>query len=98
MTTSSSDQSSAPVSRLTAVKPARPAPVTGDLARTVFGQVMGLGALTLGFLALGAYIGRPLAGGIGILAAVYAGTGRLNIVLVSLFGFCGAVVGDNIGF
>src|SRR3984893_7249248 len=33
-----------------------------------------------------------------ILAAVYAGTGRLNIVLVSVFGFCGAVVGDNIGF
>jgi membrane protein DedA with SNARE-associated domain len=33
-----------------------------------------------------------------ILAAVYAGTGRLNIVLVSLLGFCGAVLGDNIGF
>ena len=33
-----------------------------------------------------------------ILGAVYAGTGRLNIVLVGLLGFCGAVVGDNIGF
>ena len=33
-----------------------------------------------------------------ILAAVYAGTGRLNIVLVGLLGFCGAVIGDNIGF
>jgi membrane protein DedA with SNARE-associated domain len=33
-----------------------------------------------------------------ILAAVYAGTGRLNIVLVALLGFCGAVLGDNIGF
>jgi membrane protein DedA with SNARE-associated domain len=33
-----------------------------------------------------------------ILGAVYAGTGRLNIVLVALLGFCGAVVGDNIGF
>jgi membrane protein DedA with SNARE-associated domain len=33
-----------------------------------------------------------------ILASVYAGTGRLNIVLVALLGFCGAVVGDNIGF
>ena len=33
-----------------------------------------------------------------ILAAVYAGTGRLNIVLVALLGFCGAVIGDNIGF
>jgi membrane protein DedA with SNARE-associated domain len=33
-----------------------------------------------------------------ILAAVYAGAGRLNILLVALFGFCGAVLGDNIGF
>ena len=33
-----------------------------------------------------------------ILAAVYAGTGRLNIVLVGLLGFCGALLGDNIGF
>jgi membrane protein DedA with SNARE-associated domain len=33
-----------------------------------------------------------------ILAAVYAGTGRLNVVLVGLLGFIGAVLGDNIGF
>jgi membrane protein DedA with SNARE-associated domain len=33
-----------------------------------------------------------------ILAAVYAGTGRLNIVLVGLLGFIGALFGDNIGF
>src|SRR5947209_1453060 len=33
-----------------------------------------------------------------ILGAVYAGTGRLNIVLVAILGFLGAVVGDNIGF
>jgi membrane protein DedA with SNARE-associated domain len=33
-----------------------------------------------------------------ILAAVYAATGRLNIVLVALLGFCGAVLGDNLGF
>jgi membrane protein DedA with SNARE-associated domain len=33
-----------------------------------------------------------------ILAAVYAGTGRLNIVLVALLGFAGALLGDNIGF
>jgi membrane protein DedA with SNARE-associated domain len=33
-----------------------------------------------------------------ILAAVYAGAGRLNIALVALFGFMGAVIGDNIGF
>lgn len=33
-----------------------------------------------------------------VLAAVYAGTGRLNIALVALLGFCGAVIGDNLGF
>ena len=39
---------------------------TRDGTRAVFGQVMGLVALTLGALALGAYIGRNLAGGAGI--------------------------------
>jgi len=33
-----------------------------------------------------------------ILAAVYAGAGRLNVLLVGLLGFCGAVLSDNIGF
>ena len=33
-----------------------------------------------------------------ILAAVYAGGGRLNIVLVAVLGFAGALLGDNIGF
>ena len=33
-----------------------------------------------------------------ILGAVYAGAGRLNIALVALLGFIGAVLGDNIGF
>jgi membrane protein DedA with SNARE-associated domain len=33
-----------------------------------------------------------------VLAAVYAGTGRLNVLLVGLLGFLGAVLGDNIGF
>jgi FtsH-binding integral membrane protein len=42
-------------------------PLSRDQSRAVFGQVMGLVALTLGFLALGAYIGRNLSGGAGIL-------------------------------
>jgi membrane protein DedA with SNARE-associated domain len=33
-----------------------------------------------------------------ILAAVYAGAGRLSIALVALLGFCGALLGDNLGF
>jgi FtsH-binding integral membrane protein len=38
----------------------------GD-TRTVFGQVMGLVALTVGCAALGAYVGRNLSGGAGLL-------------------------------
>jgi FtsH-binding integral membrane protein len=45
----------------------RPAPATA-----VFGQVMGLVAVTVGFFALGAYIGRDLAGVLGILFFVAA--------------------------
>jgi FtsH-binding integral membrane protein len=49
---------------------AGPAALSRDDARTVFGQVMAFVALTLGFLALGAYIGRDLSGGWGILAFI----------------------------
>ncbi len=44
----------------------RGAPLTGDRTRAVFGQVMGLVALTCGCAALGAYIGRNMTGGGGI--------------------------------
>ena len=40
--------------------------VARDQGREVFGQVMGLVALTVGCLALGAYLGRDLTGGAGI--------------------------------
>jgi membrane protein DedA with SNARE-associated domain len=33
-----------------------------------------------------------------ILGAVYAGAGRLNVFLVGLLAFLGALIGDNIGF
>src|SRR3954470_9485353 len=49
------------------LSPAGTTPLSADQARAVFGQVMGLVALTLGCLALGAYIGRDLSGGWGIL-------------------------------
>jgi FtsH-binding integral membrane protein len=52
------------------LSPAGSTAVTRDQARAVFGQVMGFVALTLGFLALGAYIGRDLSGGWGILAFI----------------------------
>ena len=41
--------------------------LTRDETRAVFGQVMGLVALTVGCAALGAYIGRNLTGGTGLL-------------------------------
>ena len=41
-------------------------PVARADARAVFGQVMGLVAVTVGFFALGAYLGRNLSGGTGI--------------------------------
>ncbi len=57
-----------------------------------------------GYLAVGGLIlledfGVPVPGEtVLILAAVYAGAGRLNIWLVALIGFLGAVAGDNVGF
>jgi len=33
-----------------------------------------------------------------IAAAVYAGAGRLNVIMVGVIGFVAAVIGDNIGF
>lgn len=75
----------------------RPAVLAGDEARTVFGQVMGLVALTVGCLALGAYIGRDLNGGVGILffivgfACIFglnsaSGRGHEQLAITLLFG------------
>lgn len=52
-----------------------------DRARAVFGQVMGLVAFTVAFAAAGAYIGRNLSGGTGILCfiAAFACVFGLNI-------------------
>jgi FtsH-binding integral membrane protein len=52
--------------------PAYGAALTRDQTRGLFGQVMGLVALTVGFSALGAYIGRNLSGGTGILFFIAA--------------------------
>ena len=71
--------------------------LTRDQTRGVFGQVMGLVALTVGFTALGAYIGRNLTGGTGILfffgafACVFglqfaSAHGREQLAIALLFG------------
>jgi uncharacterized protein len=70
---------------------------TGDRARTMFGHVMGLVAFTLGFAALGAYIGRDMGGSgwflyfIGGFACSYAlqvasARGHEQLAVVLLFG------------
>ncbi|MHB1468412.1 MAG: DedA family protein [Solirubrobacteraceae bacterium] len=57
-----------------------------------------------GYLAVAGFVlledfGVPVPGEtILILGAVYAGTGRLNVVLVGLIAVLAAIVGDNIGF
>lgn len=50
----------------------RGATLTRDRTRAVFGHVMGLVALTVGCAALGAYIGRNLTGGTGLLLFIGA--------------------------
>jgi hypothetical protein len=44
-----------------------PAPLTRDETGSLFGQTMGLVALTAGLFAVGAYIGRDTSGGWAIL-------------------------------
>jgi len=75
----------------------RGVPLSGDRTRTVFGHVMGLVALTAGFAALGAYIGRHMQGGaglpifIGVFACVFGlnwanSRGRQQLAVGLLFG------------
>ena len=66
MDSPTSDQSATDAAAFADLSAARPAPIAGDRARAVFGQVMGLVAVTVGFTALGAYLGRNLSGGVGI--------------------------------
>jgi FtsH-binding integral membrane protein len=80
---------------------------TGDRAHQLFGQVMGLVAFTVAFTALGAYIGRNLSGGVGIvlfIAAfgcifglnIAASRGRDQLAIALLFGL-GLLLGLAVG-
>jgi FtsH-binding integral membrane protein len=77
------------------------ATIAQDDTRAVFGQVMGLVALTVGCAALGAYVGRNLSGGAGLLVfigafacifglnfAARAGREQLAIALLFGLGLC----------
>ena len=81
--------------------------LTRDQTRGVFGQVMGLVALTVGFTALGAYIGRNLTGGTGLLLFIgvfgcifglnaAAARGREQLAIGLLFGM-GLLLGMAVG-
>jgi modulator of FtsH protease len=75
---------------------------TRDESRALFGQTMGLVALTTGFFALGAYLGRDLSQGWGLVLFIasfglllglnYAARRSEQLAIAFLFGF-GALVG-----
>ncbi len=85
-----------------------PTPTTKAQAgtRALFGQVMGLVSFTLGFTALGAYIGRDLSGGWGIAAFVVAfallialnfSAGRNHTVAMTMLFAIGLLLGLVLG-
>src|SRR5437660_232104 len=88
------------------------AAVGRDRSRTVFGQVMGLVAITVGFSALGAYIGRDLKGSTGLLMLIGVfgcviglnvanSRGHEQLAIALLFGlglFIGLLVGPVVAY
>ena len=84
--------------KTTADKPAlRAQPIAHDRARALLGQVMGFVAVTVGFAALGAYLGRDLSGATGLVLFigafacivglnVAAAKGREQLAIGLLFG------------
>src|SRR5258708_3712682 len=71
-----------------------------DQSRAVFGQVMGLVAITVGFSALGAYIGRDLKGGVGLVMFISVFRRVLGLVLFggfTIFDFNGLRRTDKTG-
>ena len=57
-----------------------------DRARELLGQVMGLVAITVGFTALGAYLGRNLSGGVGLLLLIAAFACVVGLNVASAWG------------
>ena len=107
MTVDTPDRGSAQIPRYPTQLASGPSAVTGDRAQAVFGQVMGLVALTVGCVALGAYIGRDLTGGAGIAFFVGAfvciiglnlasARGREQLATALLFGL-GLLLGLAVG-
>jgi membrane protein DedA with SNARE-associated domain len=73
-------------------------PLPGFL-NSLAGPLNHYGLLAVLFFVLIEDFGIPVPGEtILIAAAIYAGSGRLNVVAVGIIGFVAAVTGDNIGF
>jgi len=87
---------------MTSTSTAVPAPLSRDETGKLFGQTMGLVALTAGVFALGAYVGRDLSGGWAIVAYIaafalligmnFAAQRSEQLAVGMLFGF-GALLG-----
>jgi membrane protein DedA with SNARE-associated domain len=81
-----------------ALSSSSPPALPGFLA--VVGSYLGhFGYWAILLLVMAEDFGVPVPGETILIAgAIYAGTGRLNVVLVGVIGFVAAVIGDNIGF
>ncbi len=76
-----------------------PPPQLPGFLNVVGGQLNHYGYWAVLLLVLVEDFGIPVPGEtILIAAAIFAGAGRLNVVVVAIVGFVAAVVGDNIGF
>ena len=82
--------------------PVRESRLSRGQAHALFGQTMGYVALTAGFFALGAYLGRDLNGGVGIVAFIVAfgcliglrfAAARSRELAVALLGVFGLLLG-----
>ena len=87
---------------MTSTATAAAAPLSRDETGTLFGQTMGLVALTAGLFALGAYIGRDLSGGwaivsyiaaFAVLLGMYAAAQRSEQLAVGLLFAFGLLLG-----
>lgn len=75
-----------------------PPPLPGFL-NSLAGPLGTFGVWAIALLVLVEDFGVPVPGETVLIAgAVYAGSGRLNIVMVGVVGFIAAVIGDNIGY
>ncbi|MGH3244666.1 MAG: DedA family protein [Trebonia sp.] len=76
-----------------------PQPVLPGFLNSLSSPLMHYGLWAILLLVLVEDFGIPVPGETVLIAgAVFAGSGRLNVVAVGVVGFCAAVVGDNIGY